>query len=55
MDMTTVCCLLCFFVCLYDLVLCIHDWSKVVWIYMVSAGDSKGDNYIIVNFRTLSI
>ena len=38
MDITTVCCLLCFFFCLYDLVLCIHDWRKVVWIYMVSVG-----------------
>ena len=38
MDITTVCCLLCSFVCLYDLVLCVHDWRKVVWIYMVSVG-----------------
>jgi len=33
-----------FFFCLYDLVLCVHDWRKVVWIYMVSVGIAMGIN-----------
>ena len=46
MDITTVCCLLCFLVCLYDFsIVC----SKVVWIYMVSIGIAMG---ITISYST---